>query len=618
MRSVEPVRRRAVRAAPAHLLPRKDTGTVRLQVVFGVVEQPNLLMVRFRDATCAGGVDEINLSPWLACRAIGRAVAEYLSTRSTSTRATRHATAKLLNPFLAFLLEQGLSASLVEIDAVTIEGFERWLNRGKSGGTPWSGLTKTQRYRAVADLFQYLRTSPRYASECGADLAFKRNPWPLSYRQVKPRDAVSHIDLSLVRRACISDVSDTIARMAIADRAEALPPDRLPPSGSRSVTPYNDPAVRLATLMSRYDARIPARDQISMSDYGLARSMVSPYGSYAEVGSSLHLTPRAIVPFALLLAIDGAFNGEGLLTLEWSDVERSHPIFGEARWRVGAKKPRAGRRHYRSFASGLSALESPVNLLLAMERLTRFTRRHVDARHRDRVFLFWTPRAAGYGGFDASGGAAEDGLWNRGLTSFIEDHGLPRFTLSMMRTTASDLVDVATGGDMKASQVALGHATMSTTHRSYETSTMKERGREALATAMAWRERFIATGGKADTRNGFLDAGRGSAATPGFSCFEPMFSPLPGQREGQVCTAYGQCPACPLAHVDAADAKSFLRLTQLQEQMERARSQVHPARWIEVWQPQADALRNVWLPRFAHDAARRAASVTLPPLPDLE
>ncbi|KQK32364.1 hypothetical protein ARD30_00860 [Bosea thiooxidans] len=619
MRSPEPLRRRAGRAVPAHLLPKaKEAVPARLPVIFGVVEQPDRLLVRFRDATCAGGVQEIDLSNWLVRRDIGLAVAEYLSTKGLLARSTRQGIAKLLNPFLAFLLEGSSVETLADIDADAIARFEAWLNTGESDGTPWSGLTKTQRYRAVADLFDHLRSSPRGAPIRDRDFGFRRNPWPLNHRQVRPREAVSHLDLSLIRRACIDDIAETVARMEIADRAELMSPDRLPSPGARSVTPYRDPVVRLAALVQRYDSRIPARDLLAASDYGLARSMVSPYGSYAEVASALHLSPRAIVPFALLLAIDGAFNPEGLLTLEWHDVERSHPLFGEARWRVGARKARAKRKHYRSFAAGLSAPEAPVNLLRTLERLTRFTRRHVDERHRDRVFVFWTPRAETYGGFDAGEGAAGDGFWHRGLATFIADYGLPAFTMSMMRKTASDLVDIASGGDIKANQVLLGHATVSTTHRSYETSTMRERGREALATAMAWRERFVATGGRADTRNGFLDAGRGSAATPGFSCFEPLFSPLPGQRDGQACTAYGQCPACPLACVDVGDPKVFLRLSQLAAQMEVARSRVHPVRWMDVWLPQAEALRSVWLPRFPAATVHKASSVTLPPLPDLE
>lgn len=619
MRSAEPLKRRAGRSLPGHLLPKaKATGAVSLPVAFGVVEQPGRLLVRFRDATCAGGVQEIDLSNWLVRRELGLAVAEYLSTKGLLARSSRQGIAKFLSTFLAYLLECPAIETLDDVDASTVEGFEGWLNAGSSDGRPWSGLTKTQRYRAVADLFAYLRSSPRGASIRDRDFGFRRNPWPLNHRHVLPREPVSQLDLSLIRRACIDDIAETVARMAIADQAETVSPDRLPDRGSRSVTPYRDPVVRLAALVQRYDSRIPARDLLAASDYGLARSMVSPYGSYAEVASALHLSPRAIVPFALLLALDGAFNPEGLLTLEWRDVERSHPLFGEARWRVGARKARAGRKHYRSFAVGLSAPEAPVNLLLTLERLTRRTRPHVDERHRDRVFVFWTPRAESYGGFDADEGAAGDGSWNRGLVAFIEDRGLPAFTMSMMRKTASDLVDVASGGDIKANQVALGHATASTTHRSYETSTMKERGREALATAMAWRERFVATGGKADTRNGFLDAGRGSAATPGFSCFEPLFSPLPGQRDGQACTAYGQCPACPLACVDVGDPKAFLRLSQLAAQVEVARSRTHPVRWIEVWQPQAEALRTVWLPRFPAETMRKASSVTLPPLPDLE
>ena len=59
-------------------------------------------------------------------------------------------------------------------------------------------------------------------------------------------------------------------------------------------------------------------------------------------------TARALVPFVLLIGIDGSFNPEGLLTLEWGDVERRHPIFGGDRWRITARKDRAAAPHRRS------------------------------------------------------------------------------------------------------------------------------------------------------------------------------------------------------------------------------------------------------------------------------
>lgn len=593
---------------------------------YGVIERPGILLVRLPSDDVPGGIHEVDLTEWLTYGSLGGAIADYFASWGPTTKSgTREGFVKKLRPFRSFLIEREAKdhapvRALPDLTKALVNAYESWLNhRGvEEGGAPLSDLTKGARYNALKDVVEHALASTRFAGQVAADLSFKRNPWPGKHHKIQSRKAVSHLDLALVRRACIEDIKATLDRLRLGQAARLMSSEDLPPPGSKSVIPYHDIRVRVAVLHARYGGAIPGRDDLKGTDPGLARSMVPPYGSIIDTGAHLHFTARALVPFVLLIGIDGSFNPEGLLTLEWGDVERHHPIFGQDRWRITARKDRAGTPHRRSFAAGLSALESPVNLLRAVEEHSRHTRDHLPNRLRNRVFVFWQSRGERFSAFDNPGGASGDSAWRNNLAGFIRDHGLPSFSLAELRVTGSDIVDVIAGGDIKAKQEALGHANATTTQRHYETTVAKQRGREALSVAMAWRERFIASNGLSDSRDGRLSEGAQTAATPGFGCFEPLYSPMPGQRDGRACSAFGSCAACPLAWVDVRAPKALIRLRQFRSRIEEARTEVHPDRWLARWLPQLKALDEFWLPRFPAETVQASASVTLPPLPLLE
>ena len=633
MKTPEPLKRRVRRLAGAHLTPKVSLEGSNVLTLsghskpFGIVESDNSLWVRFRDKASPSGMQEIDLTQWLDRRPIGLAVAEFLASRgSGTTAATRANIASMLAVFHDFLLdtESEGAAKTDDLGHVTtdvVNAYEVWLNRqvaqhpGKGLGQPWSANTKSARYGALVELFRHCADSRGFANAVHAGLRFKRNPWPGRHLHIRGRSVISHLDLTAIRKACIAELPAILAALELGVEARAMPQADLPPIGETSPRPYADMKTRLATLHHRHDDRLPSRTDLAASDPGLARSMMDPYGSVQATALHMHFTARTLVPFVLLLAIDGLFNAEGLLTLAWSQVDRSHPVFGPDRWRIRAEKARAGRAHHRSFASGLTAIESPVNLLRAVERFGASARSKVAPTYRDRVFVFWQARGVPFDSYGSLKGAATDKAWSLALEAFITENGLKPFTISSLRISGGDLIDAITGGDVKAKQVTMGHDSADTTDRSYQTTLGKQRGREALAVAMSWRERFLASGGRSDTRGEGLSEGRRTAATPGFGCFEPMFSPVPGQREGRACSAYGACPACPLAWVNIGDPRSRIRLTQLRERLLEARLAVHPSRWVSVWQPQLAAIDNIWMPNLPPVGS---TTITLPPIPAVE
>ena len=97
-----------------------------------------------------------------------------------------------------------------------------------------------------------------------------------------------------------------------------------------------------------------------------------------------------------------------------------------------------------------------------------------------------------------------------------------------------------------------------------------------------------------------------------------MASPIPGQREGRTCTAYGQCPACPLATTNTEVPANLVRLKQMEAEYVSAVDYLAPHYWRDKYSQHLGALRAEWLPAFTdprviEDASRMQAR-PLPPL----
>lgn len=629
--------RRTGKPLAAHLRKRpatspSNTVPIRPREEYGVVLSSRRLLVRF--APLPGAKPQtLDLSEWLDRADLGLAVAHHLADwgrgHSPSTRVSGR---KLLRNYLTFLreteaggFEQTLSVSDVSSESIAM--YVAWLD-GKldlieSEREPLANSTKALRFNAFKEMVAFWKGSDRYASSLRPDLRMPRNPWPGRHHLTKSTEVLDPVSLARVRQAAIDEI---VADLGIREQTFAAAQDDtilLPLIGSPSVVPYKDLRVKLRLTLETFHGRLPTMAELAAFP-GLRRAMTPPYGTLAEVAERLHFSARALVPYVVLLGVDTTFNGEGLLGLSWSEV-KEHPIFGADRWQISVPKPRAvpgdGERgmafHRRSFAAKLTAVEAPVNLLRALKRYTCLTRRHVPDRHKDKVFVFHSVKTGAYRSYEsATHSATDDALWKMALKAFIADHDLPEFTLRTLRSTGGDVVNQLTG-DIKAHQTVLGHGTPGITLKHYKSGAAKQRDEESLSVGMGWRHRFIETQGRSDTRNGALLPGGHTATTPGFGCVDPFDSPIPGQRPGKPCSAFGACPVCPLAAVNPDDPRLYARLRQFKEKLIEARSTIDPARFLEAWAPQLSRLDGYWLPRFSEKAIAGAA-LALPPFPDLE
>lgn len=628
-------RRRKALAAHLRKRPPKEAPNVvpiRPREEYGVVQTADSLKVRFASRP-GEPPQELDLSEWLHRGELGLAVAHYLADWGAGrSHATRHGQQKLVGYFLAYLRASEASGfkpitSISQLSTELIAMYVAWLDGAveliRSKSKPLGKNTKSLRYNAVKQMLSFWQRSKRYRSVFPADIRLQRNPWPGRHHQTKATKILDPISRSRIRQAAIAEIiADRQMReatfAALADETLELPDPKM-----RSVVPFKDMRVKLKLVAETFGCQLPPREELEAYP-GLCRAMKRPYGTVREVAERLHFSPRALVPYVVLIDLETTFNGEGMLGLSWSEV-KDHPIFGSERWQIAVPKNRATKGdgeegtafHRRSFAANLTAVDSPVNLLKALKRFTELTRPLVPERHRDRVFIFYVAGPNGYRSFEGhTGTASEDGSWNRELKAFIADNKLPDFTLRTLRATGGDVVHEVTG-DMKAQQVAMGHAGLGMTIKHYRSGAAKQRDEEALSHGLAWRERFIETNGKADTRNGSLMPGGQKAVTPGFGCVDPFNPPFDRHPAGKLCAAFGGCAACSLALIDPDDPRAYARLIQFRDRLIEARTSVDPMRYLEVWAPQLARLEEYWLPKFT-ESGRAGASLVLPPFPELE
>ena len=469
--------------------------------------------------------------------------------------------------------------------------------------------TKAHRYNVIRAFFEWLKLGPPLLSE---GWVVRRNPWPLSYHSVKSRDGLSEASLALVLKAAIQDIEQTIANW---DKARAIIDDPLvavPPRAAK-ISAYKSQTVVLKTLATAFSDRLPTRAELMIERRGLYDALRTyPTLSYGSAIKAIVPTARLIAPFVVLIALATLFNPETILKLRWSHIDEEHPVFGADRWRLRGDKPRSGREQVRSFPARVTDLTNPISLLKLLRQQTARLRDELPQELRDYVFVFRVENRARATAFVASDSSRTG--WSWALRRFIDEYQLEPFTLADLRPAGSDLVDELTGGNLLAQQMLLNHAKPETTAQYYTSHAARARRQEKLAQAMEWRERYARSGGKVDPRG---QLGSSRAATPGYECFDPYDSPVPGQVAGRLCSAYGHCPSCSLHAVNFSSPKSLARIIQLAARLDEASEQLATQRWLSRWVPVQKAVRK-HLYLFTEEIYTAARQLQLPPIPEIE
>ena len=372
-------------------------------------------------------------------------------------------------------------------------------------------------------------------------------------------------------------------------------------------------SLALAMLDLRYSGVIPDRDVIRADDPLLLTTIDCAIGS-AKAKGYFYASARDLVSLALSLAFATIFNPDTVLKLCWKNIDRnvdrlsngrqavqfdvsgevddeeaSEPeVSGTPLTKVTGDKPRSNRQLVRLLDPQASGPDQ-VSLNLVLDLLTAMTAKIrpqvIDhEEYGDRVFLFvqmvGQKRPKSFG--DSSHMAAADIAWTHGLRSFIADNKLPAFTLKTIRATLLDYTQLINRGDLEAARQVGNHGSRVITWTHYTSNLVKRLLQEAAGETILMRERWLKSDGKLDPRK-FREWTDKGCATPGWTCLDPFDSPRPNQKKGKLCTAYGECPDCPLAAARPSNPRNVMLYEALRRAIYRSVTSVSASVWRERW-----------------------------------
>lgn len=577
------------------------------------VDEGNARVVVIRDARCKNGAQTIDCSHLFVAPSIAREFVKVLPrvlTKRNTERTRKHIVESLRYGFFHFLAaKQRSSIELSDINQELVDEFVSHLrNATGDDNKPQYELSTRRHYlSALRAVLSVLKNNGAIAD---GDLVVPELETPEDERGPKtlPLDLAVYGRFVAVCRAetlrAIELISEQRKQIAVAISGE----------GAAAKT-FSDFAVAGAEAQSRYDV-LPERKVLMKRDTRLFR-MIEAVG-YNEVRRAMHPMGQELVPFIYYLAALTLYNGQPLMETRLEDIIET-TILGTARLSLHSFKTRAKNHQHRSFAITDEA-DNPANVIRFVREWTSGIREVAPDSARDMLFIF-VPRnrkdeALVRPLFDRAAGMSKE-FNNHGLR-FCKRNDFPYIGTRVLRATGADLAHDVFDGDIVETETVLGHVGPARVHPSYRSAAAKQRDEDRLAGAMAARERWVASGGKSDARTEGANRDR-TAATPGFRCLDPYSSPMPGEKKGRLCAAYGFCAACPLGQPDEDGAYALARVLQLKERVLEAKDRHGMVVWNERFAIILEGIDRIWLPGLSDESTLDAAAhLHLNPLPHLE
>lgn len=575
----------------------------------------------------------------LIAEAVSYACLDIVARRSHSTQATIISNLGMFFFFLKSTRDkiENNQFDLKDFNSPLINEYINWLDTHPSKlGKATKETGRRKRLDCVRSLVRALQKG-RWASRINPNLDIRGGVWPGSDRKSNPTAVIEIDELSRIYRACLVEIEH---QKSMVERGLTLIKQyrSITLEYPHDIQSYRDLGARLASIDCLFSGMIPEeKDFGKLSDpqKTLIRSL-KLYGGKIAHARYFYPGPRNLVPFVVLLAIHTEYNPDTILTLERRRIRTSSILTTqrisfendaanaidqseEERLVVSAPKGRArGRPQQRSFIVSDDA-DNPAQVLKFLDFWTARIRPFAPPLLSDRVFLFVpdsTNHAVTSFGYNAKSASSRRN-WQWGLGNFIAEHDLQSFTLRQIRATLLDVAHQRYRGDIRAI-LALGrqqspHVIAS----SYTSSGARLRNDERLGAAAALMARDRATGSRADARRGSEMGADPGAATPGWNCLDPFDSPVAGQKRGRACTAFGQCPACPLAQLDTGSPISARHAFELLARIDEARRALDAAEWLTTWAPVRARLYDYWLPQFHSRIRQIAAQLDLRPFPSV-
>lgn len=591
------------------------------------------LRAEFPEVTRSGSIFILDISFLLTVPALTNPFADALllklGPRPNVTSAMGYAK-RLRNGFFAFLTETSReNIGLADISTPLVNGFIQWLNQTNGREARWAENSRAMLYLAAVNHLKSLGRDARWTAQMVPSLSLAPNPWPGRTRRTRVVEVINRDLMTRIRLACIKEVDATMHSFNATSKLVATHLIDLPPieeyrRGSLSglevgvVLAHLERCSGGGVLPRRENLPVKLRSAVMMAGLRLAD----------DVAPLFYPTPRALVPFVLLMGMALSYNAETIRNANCADFSSSN-FLGEflvmgsdgagpeekLSFDSAAFKGRSGRAQP-VFTPVDEASDNPAVLFDFLKRWTHRLRSLAKPEVADRLFLYATARSKfGISSFAGIDGTANAENWRTCLENFRRQHSLEHFTLQMIRPTVFDVAFEAFDGDPKAVQLQANHKYAATTVESYTSDAERQRQYQRLGTIVEMRTRWRESKGLLDSRDR-AHSDDLACATPGWGCLDTYDSPF--TQKGKMCSAYGLCPICPLGCLDLGSPTAFAHATNLLDAVNRAQGSTSPENWLERLGPIKSALMNHWIPSFAVEVVAEARAINLVPMPKPE
>ncbi len=494
-----------------------------------------------------------------------------------------------------------------DIDESFLHRFKAWIDDTDRDGFSASLMTRANMLAALQLPLAALMASREWKPRLSPKLRLIRRPYPNTARDVEHTPTLNEPDYERLYAGAAIDIANTVKRRGT--QMDAM--ERLNGEFVTLAEAGRSPEACAAWLDAQYEHPVPSYYEMGRASASYVQSV--PAFIHEEAEHILYPDMDELVPMILVVCAFFALNPSTAFKLRKGGRDYKITTFGDLRrLRMYPHKKRASLRQ-RNIVTVTDHPDNPGQILQYLERRTR---RLGLARPElaKRAFLRFSFRMRKTVAFDNS-----DHEWRAAVKRFADRHGMQPFTLDQLRPTTLDLVHELSGGNIIAMQGVATHTTVQTTYTFYTSDAQRRRNRERLGEMLMQMERWSAMGGKIrpdDRPHGIAEH---AAATPGFSCLDPKDSPIDGEVRGELCTAYGRCPECPLAVVDPSSPRALAYLIMLNDRINDAESKsVDPVAWHMRWAPVREELITYWLRGWPKEIEEQARALPIPKLPPVE
>lgn len=514
-------------------------------------------------------------------------------------KARANAKRRLLN--FAEFFASWPNLTLMSINEAFWTAVVRFINAPRKNGQPLSPSTRSQMLQAITSPIKALLNHPEHnaaAQYLCYESGLPSNSWPDKSKKAVPTAVLTPLEKDQMVLACLQEIKQIQKRFQENENTLKYGNEKLNLALASGTQPdfAKDVSICAAFIEQLFPDKLALRQDLYDVDRNLY-SAVTAHGIFS-VRRLLYVNLRDLVPFIILICIKTAFNPNTVLSLKWSNVRYTHDgnlitIVGQKRRQdrqqssTNDANDNEDEANYFRHSAEVGITGGLGDLLSWLRNITARTRAILDSpKDADKLFI-GIPRKGGstvksFGGDAAE--ATDDIRWKKALEDFIKEHKLRPFTLKMLRATEGESEYFRSNGDLKAVQARLGHKTARTTRTFYTSDWMRRSGQDRIAETQELYIRWAETGGLTDPRG--KEAFTRGATTPGFMCLDPYDSPRNGQQRGKLCTAYGECPSCPLAAAKPKDPKAVALYLGLQKAIFAGQQgRISGEGWTLKWAP---------------------------------